>query len=78
MRRFLVKMIVETNENPDKEIYYDDREMREQIVTWVDQVFEDRDDDPHRTFAEITQLTPTIKPLLSADTGEINIVRGTE
>lgn len=56
MRRFLVKMIVETNENPGKEIYYDDLEMHTMICTWVDGALEDRDDGPHRVFAEITTL----------------------
>jgi len=56
MRRFLVKMIVETNDNPDKEIYYDDQEMHVMIATWIDAALEDRDDGPRRTFAEITTL----------------------
>lgn len=77
MRRYLIKMIVETNDDPDKEIYYDDREMPEMIATWVDQVFEDRDDHPVRTFMESTLLSPRTGSPAQADTGEINIIRGT-
>jgi len=56
MRRFLVKMILETNEDPGKEIYYDDQEMHTMIATWIDAALEDRDDGPRRMFAEITTL----------------------
>lgn len=56
MRRFLVKMIVETNDNDGGEPYYDDEEMRMMIVTWVDGALEDRADTPRRMFAEITTL----------------------
>jgi len=61
-------MIVETNEDPDKEIYYDDHEMPEMIATWVDQAFEDRDDHPVRTFMEATLQSP-------ADAGVVDGIR---
>lgn len=59
MRRWVVRMIIESNENPDKEIYYEDSEMPRAIREWMDAALEDRDDQPVIMWTEFTRLEVT-------------------
>lgn len=63
MRRFMIRMIVVTNEGPGRstdgsadEEYYSDQEMPMQLAEWIDDALDDRDDGPHREWTEITLL----------------------
>lgn len=83
-RVWRVRMTIELN---DPEIegerdhpYYEDREVPFQLREWMDDALSDRDDSPHITWSEFVMDDPANGfpvPLGSADTGEINIIRGT-
>jgi hypothetical protein len=55
VRRWTVRMVIETNENPDKEIYYDDQEIPRVLRQFMDAALEDRDDGPQIVWSEWTK-----------------------
>lgn len=55
MREYMVRMTIRTNENPDKEIYYEDEEIPSVIREWFDGALEDRDDGPRIEWSEFRQ-----------------------
>jgi hypothetical protein len=72
-------MTIELNDPDDTrhdDPYYTDHEVPFQLREWMDDALSDRDDSPKITWSEFTKEEPW--PVLpTADTGEINIVRGT-
>lgn len=60
MRRWVVRMIIESNtEYPDERPYHDDQQMPFQLREWMDEALNDRDDGPHITWTEFTRLEVT-------------------
>lgn len=81
-----IRMTVELNDpdyggRPASEEYYEDQEVPYQLREWWDGSLEDRDDGPKITWSEFTRCDhigcQSLRDLRPADTGEINIIRGT-
>lgn len=66
MREYSVRLTVRTNDREDEadrgEPYYDDAEMGQQIVRWIVDALEDRDDHPYVHWGEIMLRAPEPGP----------------
>lgn len=75
-----VRLVIETNDPDDTagDPYYEDREVPFQLREWFDDALDDRMDHPKITWSEfvLREQAPD-RGLAAADTGEINIIRGT-
>lgn len=79
-----IRMTVELNDpeiTRHEDPYYDDQEVPFQLREWFDDALSDRDDSPHITWSEFTRHEEKPRPAVDldplADTGNLNIIRGT-
>lgn len=81
-RVWAVRLVIVANDPEDTsgDPYYEDQEIPFQLREWFDDALDDRMDHPKIEWAEFTRRPdpkPSMESLPVADTGEINIIRGT-